>query len=388
MKRKNLILVFFIIIIIIILYVCFFKVPITKQKNTNNSMAQSKDTKATTTEMSSTKNSQIEDHYEKDYPKLTVISNTNIYESPDLNSKVIETIDTGDKVVKVENMGKFTKILYSTSSNSKQGYIESNLLKPSAIIPNNFNDFTVPNNVKKIEYGKSGEGRPLYYYQIGNGKKTLLMTFEIHGFEDAWAQDGFELTKIAKYLIMNLAKEDTNNKSLNDWTIDIVPSANPDGLLDGHTNAGPGRSQITKQIDINRDFPGPGFTATATARNNTDGATPLQAPEAKALANLTDKLMKESDGKLAVVDTHGWLDMTSGDQNLANYFDDQFNLHNTVIHKMYYGGYFVGYAKMIGAKSVIVELPNPTSPENLESQHFDQKMLNAVNNLIQTYNLN
>ncbi|MGL4990323.1 MAG: M14 family zinc carboxypeptidase [Sarcina sp.] len=388
MKRKNLILVFFIIVIIIVLYICFFKTTITKQKNITNSQTQNNNAKATTTEISSIKTSQKEDSYEKEYPKLTVTNNTNIYANPDLNSTVLETIDAGDKVVKVENMGKFTKILYYTSVASKDGYIESEFLKPSAIIPNNFNDFSVPSNVKKIEYGKSGENRPLYYYQIGNGKKTLLMTFEIHGFEDAWAQDGLELTKIAKYLIMNLAKEDSDNKGLNDWTIDIVPSANPDGLLDGHTNAGPGRSQITKQIDINRDFPGPGFVPTATARNNTDGATPLQAPEAKALANLTDKLMKESDGKLAVVDTHGWLDMTSGNQNLANYFDEQFNLHNTVIHKMYYGGYFVGYAKMIGAKSVIVELPKPTSPENLEAQHFDQKMLNAVNNLIKDYNLN
>lgn len=375
-KKTSAIIIILIIIVLIILGIVFF--PKNKTANATN-LDKAKQSKAEVTKtnaMTSLSNNE----------KLTAIKECNIYKSPDDNSPVLCRLGTGEKVVGISIDKTYAKVIFSTMNSSETGYVKLSDFTPSKIIPNNFNDLTEPSNVKKVEYGKSGMGRPLYYYQIGNGQKILLMTFEIHGYEDAWAQDGFELTKIAEYLISNLSKEDAKNGNLNGWSVCIVPSANPDGLLDGHTNYGPGRSQITKKIDINRDFPGPGFIPTATVRNNTDGDVPLKAPEAQALANLANKLMKESNGNLAVVDTHGWLDMSSGAQGLSNYFDKEFNLDNKVIHEKYYGGYWVGYAKMIGAQSTIIELPDPIIPANISKYRYDQKMLNAVNSLIKTYN--
>lgn len=321
--------------------------------------------------------------YKPKHNILELKNEANVYESNNTNEK-IGSVGIGERVVYINKDGNFTKVEYSTPSSCKEGYIENNYLEEAPIIPNNFNNLVVPKNVTKVQYGTSGEGRPLYYYKIGNGDKHILMNFEIHGYEDSWAQDGYALTQMAEYLIKNLSTEDSKNGNLNGWTFYIIPSANPDGLLDGYTNCGPGRAQISQKIDLNRDFSGPGFIPSSDPRNKTE-EDPLTAPEAKALAKLVNQLATQSDGKLIVTDTHGWLDFTKGNQQVANYFDEQFGLQNQVIHKAYYGGYLVGYAKEKGAKELLIELPNPKTPANIEKEHYNQKMLNAVNNLISNY---
>ncbi|MGL5820545.1 MAG: M14 family zinc carboxypeptidase [Sarcina sp.] len=314
---------------------------------------------------------------------LQVKSEASVYQSNNSNNKIGE-VGTGERVVYMSTDGDFTKVEYSTPSSCKEGYIQNKYLEEAPIIPNNFNNLVVPKNVTKVQYGTSGEGRPLYYYKIGNGDKHILMNFAIHGYEDSWAQDGYALTQMAEYLIKNLSEEDAKQGNLNGWTFYIIPSANPDGLLDGYTNCGPGRAQISQKIDLNRDFSGPGFIPSSDPRNRTE-EDPLTAPEAKALAKLVDQLASQSNGKLIVTDTHGWLDFTKGNEQVASYFDQQFGLQNQVIHQAYYGGYLVGYAKKKGAKEVLIELPDPKVPANIEKDHYNQKMLNAVNNLINNY---
>lgn len=394
-QKKGLIIFILLIILLIIISSAIYltwrkkettKNTLTKENPTSTQLSNSVDSKNKTKTI--TNLAVTSSNKDTINEKLTVINNCDIHSEANLNSKTLQKIYSGEKVVKISTENNFTKVRYSTMDSSSIGYIESSNLKPSTIIPNNFNNFSVPSNVKKVQYGTSGEGRALYYYQIGTGSKVLLMTFEIHGYEDAWAQDGYELTKIAKYLIFNLSKEEGSKMNLNNWTIDIIPSANPDGLLDGYTNYGPGRAEIKDKIDINRDFPSPGFVPTSTARNNTDGSKPLKAPEAKALATLLNSLIKKYGSNVAVVDTHGWLDMSSGNEQLSSYFDNAFNLQNTVIHKEYYGGYWVGYAKMLGATSTIIELPNPVVPENIVKNNYNGKMLTAVNNLITNFKFN
>lgn len=111
-------------------------------------------------------------------------------------------------------------------------------------VPKNYYNFNVKTRVsenyynfdiegaQKYTYGTSGNGRPLYYYKIGNGDKVLLLNYGIHGYEDAWNRDGEELTKLAKNLIERVTKDNTSN-GLNGWTVIVVPTSNPDGVLDG-----------------------------------------------------------------------------------------------------------------------------------------------------------
>ena len=98
-------------------------------------------------------------------------------------------------------------------------------------VSQNYYNFNIE-GAQKYTYGTSGKGRALYYYKIGSGNKVLLLNFGIHGYEDAWSKDGEELTKIAKNLIERVAKDNASG-GLNGWTVVIVPTSNPDGVLDG-----------------------------------------------------------------------------------------------------------------------------------------------------------
>ncbi|MGL4760374.1 MAG: M14 family zinc carboxypeptidase [Sarcina sp.] len=313
---------------------------------------------------------------------MTVIKNTPVYAKADESSSKVGSVEYSERVIWKGTNGNYTKINYSNSQGMKEGYVSTNDLEVAPIIPNNFNDLVVPSNVTKVQYGTSGLGRALYYYKIGNGKKTILMNFQIHGYEDSWVQDGYVLTQIGEYLIKNLSEREAKNGNLNGWTFYIIPSANPDGLLNGYTNNGPGRAQVSDKIDMNRDFSGPKFVPSSSPRNKTQ-EEPFTAPETVALAKLVKKLASENSDFI-VTDTHGWLDFTKGNASVASYFDSAFGLKNQVIHK-YFGGYLVGYAKMKGAKEVLIELPNPSSPANAKKEKYNQKMLLAVNNLIDNY---
>ncbi len=74
-----------------------------------------------------------------------------------------------------------------------------------------------------------------------------------------------------------------NQTTFKDWTIYVIPYANPDGITDGYTNNGPGRCTVSKKIDMNRCWPG-NFSPYYTSRNYT-GDKSLSAPEALSLKN-------------------------------------------------------------------------------------------------------
>ncbi|WP_297522333.1 M14 family zinc carboxypeptidase, partial [uncultured Clostridium sp.] len=244
-------------------------------------------------------------------------------------------------------------------------------------ISNNFYIYNIP-GVQRVQYGTSGEGRPLYYYKIGNGKNTLVANFAIHGFEDSWAQDGYQLTKIAHQLIEKFNSKN-NSQGLNNWSVIIIPCANPDGVLDGWTNNGPGRAQISKHIDLNRDFP-TYFVPEYNARNYT-GPHPLGAPEAQALANLVPKISRESRN-MVLLDVHGWLDMTIGDPQIGRYFINNLGLSRNAGYIPAGHGYFVSYGHAQGAEVSLVELPDTTSASQVTSRNYVGKMYNAMNQVM------
>lgn len=230
---------------------------------------------------------------------------------------------------------------------------------------------------QKYTYGTSGNGRPLYYYKIGNGSKVLMLNFGIHGYEDAWSRDGEELTKLAKNLIERLAKDNASG-GLNGWTVVIVPTSNPDGVLDGWTNNGPGRAQVSQKIDLNRSFP-TFFTPQYSSRNYT-GPTPLAAPEAKALASLIDQY-SGSSSHMALVDVHGWLNETIGDPSLGQAFDKSFGISNKLMSTSAQG-YLISYAHSKGALATLLELPMPSSSASIQNNGYANKIYSGVKSII------
>lgn len=114
------------------------------------------------------------------------------------------------------------------------------------------------NSIKK-EYGTSPNGHKLTYYSIGHGSKALVAVFAIHGYEDGWAADGIELVKIANHVIETMVPRQELPWA-DEWTLYVIPTANPDGVLDGYTHYGPGRTNYEDGIDMNRCFSYPGTT--------------------------------------------------------------------------------------------------------------------------------
>ncbi|EHK2304210.1 cell wall-binding protein [Clostridium perfringens] len=226
-------------------------------------------------------------------------------------------------------------------------------------------------------YGKSGKGRDLEYYRIGHGKKVLFSVFGVHGYEDAWSGDSQELKIIAEKSVNRLRSEyNTKGIDLIEWSVYIIPSANPDGRIDGWTNNGPGRTTVTTKNDINRSFP-TGFTPFYSARNYT-GPTALGSPEAKALYGFINKTMEGATEKV-LLDVHGWENKTIGNPSIARYFDNEFGFRN--INK-YPGGFVITYGNAIGAKSVLVEFPVPYSHQDILRRDFSGKFANGLVNIL------
>lgn len=129
-------------------------------------------------------------------------------------------------------LGNRTHVVYNTDKgpHTKSGYVD---YEGSPIN----NNITIPSisdpDVVMETYGTSGKGRPLNAYKIGSGNKVLFAGFAIHGFEDAWNNDGLELVKIGNKLIEDLAQYKRDNGNLHGWTVYVVPCMNPDGVIDG-----------------------------------------------------------------------------------------------------------------------------------------------------------
>lgn len=201
--------------------------------------------------------------------------------------------------------------------------------------------------------------------------------FGVHGYEDAWSGDSQELKIIAEKSVNRLRSEyNTKGIDLSEWSVYIIPSANPDGRIDGWTNNGPGRTTVTTKNDINRSFP-TGFSPFYSARNYT-GPTALGSPEAKALYSFINKTMEGATEKV-LLDVHGWENKTIGNPSIARYFDNEFGFRN--INK-YPGGFVITYGNAIGAKSVLVEFPVPYSHQDILRRDFSGKFANGLVNIL------
>ena len=228
-------------------------------------------------------------------------------------------------------------------------------------------DVRPPASAVKQVYGYSGAGRELVAYKFGYGSNVLIAGFELHGYEDNFTRDGGCLVYTADQLMRLL---DQNRTLITDygWTVYVLPSMNPDGLMDGYTNNGPGRCTTTMLdehgnlvtgagVDLNRSFPF-AWTQFATSRNY-NGDRPLQAREAQALAKFIQNV--RGRGTNVCLDAHGWLSQTitsNGEYSvLARTFAARFP-GNTYANCTNSQGYFVSYAASLGYTSCLFEFPD------------------------------
>ena len=131
--------------------------------------------------------------------KIKANSSVNIRSGPGTSYGIVSSVKNGTKVTRIAKSVKkangytWDKIVLS---NKKEGYIASKYL---VLVKDN---------------------TPV--------KKTLFMDFAIHGFEDEYYRDGQVLVNEANVLIDYFVN---HIKELKNYTLVIVPCANPDGVI-------------------------------------------------------------------------------------------------------------------------------------------------------------
>lgn len=209
----------------------------------------------------------------------------------------------------------------------------------------------ITSKVTVIGYGISGMGQQLNCVKIEPPVVTsrILIVFGVHGFEDCYSKDGQSLVNMGNLMIQHF----TNYyELLANTALYIVPCANPDGLINGWTNNGPGRCQMSLGVDINRDFDY-FWISRGNSRNKT--STPFSAPESRALRDLVIDIQPND-----VIDIHGWLATTYGDASLTKFFSNTVGIGRS---SGLYGcsGYFSAWAMGHAERTALVELPDPST---------------------------
>lgn len=298
-------------------------------------------------------------------------------------------------------------IEYLTSTGRKRGYIQQTNLESVTKIVTSIPAPIEYSVVTSGTYGKSGyyydsantnKGRNLPYYKMGNGENVFFCVVEQHGFEDHWSQDGIELVKIANQLISDLASLNETD-IFNNWTIYVFPSCNPDGLLYGTGNQGPGRHSCYsmepishKGIDMNRCWFSNASSFQAFSGENYNGTEPFQAYEAR---DLRDFLLenKSTTGENVLVELHGWTTQLIGNQSVYKYYGEQFTGN---IPSNSYGdslGYLIGWFKNnISTSTALIELPENGADGNkilsgtdVINNNFAGKFSTATINLLYNF---
>lgn len=219
-------------------------------------------------------------------------------------------------------------------------------------------------NTTRIEYGTSYQGRPLEAYLIkGNGSnsKTIFMECEVHGFEDSYAKDGKILVNLGNDLVEYYAN---NPGNLGDYQMIVVPSANPDGVIEGVNNTRVGNGYCFGRctaagIDMNRDF-----------RNGY-----FQAQESQALRSLMNQYPMNIH-----LDFHGWENSVIGDQTIVNNFLAECGITYNKGGRWGSGqGYVIEYTKnTFGAHSAIVEFRDTNSVNSSQVESALNKIMQQL----------
>ena len=263
------------------------------------------------------------------------------------------------------------------------------------IIAEQTKNFEVRNEISYYTgyYGKSGlkeigdsKGNNLEYFKYGNGPNVFYATFAIHGFEDLWSHDGYELVEIAENFYHTLIKNEDYDLS-DKWTIYIFPAVNIDGVIYGTTNNGSGRTTLIsdgeKGVDLNRCW-STNFVPNYSNRNYT-GSVPFMACESRYLRDFLVQ-NKSKNGQTVLVDLHGWTQQLIGDREICSYYGRQFPENDGSAIERYGTGYLIGWARStLGnnnktAKSALIELPNNgvNAHKDVINKDFSGRYINAT----------
>lgn len=198
---------------------------------------------------------------------------------------------------------------------------------------------------RQFVYGTSEMGKELICHVVGDetAKRSLLMIFGVHGFEDDYPHDGQVLRLIAEEVIAHYAAAP---EKLADCCLYIVPTANPDGLQDGKTQNGFGRCNANG-LDINRDFP-VNWKKRTDERNRT-GDEPFSTAEARAIRDLV-----ESIKPTWAMDVHGWINASYGDGAMARTFARPFRF---TVKQPVSGGMLCSWLSTVTEEAIMLELP-------------------------------
>ena len=198
---------------------------------------------------------------------------------------------------------------------------------------------------RQFVYGTSEMGKELVCHVIGdeNAEKSLLMIFGVHGFEDDYPRDGQVLRLIAEEVI---AHYEAAPDALADCCLYVVPSANPDGLLDGKMQNGFGRCNA-KGLDINRDFPV--NWKKRTDDRNKPGDEPFSTAEARAIRSLVEQVTPTW-----AMDVHGWINASYGDGAMARTFAKPFKY---TVKQPVSGGMLCSWLSTVTEEAIMLELP-------------------------------
>lgn len=219
-----------------------------------------------------------------------------------------------------------------------------------------------PEKGEEIIYGHSVQGRKLRAWRFGQGDNVLVLTFALHGYEDAFGRDGAALVFAANRLM-----EDIEEWNCEEWSIYVLPCCNPDGLIEGTTNEGFGRCtsgvyledgsiSLSSHADINRCFP-VCWEPLEEARYY-NGSAPLACPEAVALSDFLNGA--KGKGMNFCVDVHGWYQQTltsSGNQSVLYKVFNRGFPDNTWADVNRGTGYLAAYAAILGYDSALFEFP-------------------------------
>ena len=287
------------------------------------------------------------------------------------SNKNIATIDSTGKII-AKKKGKV--VITATTESGKKDYVVINIKKANSskqkeymkLNQKAYNISKQYKNVTRTIYGKSVLGENLESYEIkGNGtnSKVMFIEFGLHGYEDEYPKDAKVLIKLANNVIKYYAN---NPEKLMDFTLVIVPCANPDGVLYGKNNYREDKKNAfgrctAKGIDMNRDFKEDKY----------------KAKETKALKKL---LNKYKDRIKINIDVHGWEDSVLGKKKLVEAFIKY--IGNKVNKTGQYGGnrgYIINYTrKVLKAYSALVEFKNSKS---VNENDFEE----AINFIVTIY---
>ena len=259
---------------------------------------------------------------------------------------------------------------------------------------------------KKIDcrqgvYGKTGlkianrGGSDLKYFKFGNGENVFFATFAIHGYEDLWDRDGQELINITNQFYNKLVS--TKDYDLAEkWTIYIFPGVNLDGITDGTTHNGPGRTTLYSQapgnkgIDLNRCWQiGRTYESYTDSDRNYNGTAGFQAYEAKALRDFFIQ-NKSQNGQTVLVDLHGWTQQLIGDAGICSYYEDYFPENNKKSVGRYGTQYMINWARVYlgstsrAARTALIELPHSGvyGHQSVIDKDFSNRYIQATLNML------